>query len=569
LRRIFDRQVAAISALLLALDPFHIAVSQTLHVDALMSVFAMLSALWMLIHIRDGRSHWHHMALSGIFAGLALLSKAPALFLVPYLLLSLGSWQLVVLLEAGSGRAFSTSRWREWRRAGGKVLKAVLIWALAAATVYFLLWPSMWVQPGKTLTLVFSQTRHYSDTPHENPLLFLGETTPEDPGGLYYPVHIAIKTTAVTLPCFLLGLCFLFSRRLESRQRLLLLLSVAFIVFFTAQMTLGEKKMGRYILPALQFISVVAGFGVVYAVRCLARRHRWVFRTVLLLVIAAQVAITATSHPYYGTHYNGLFGGARAVLAKGIVAGQEQGEGLDIAAEYLNRYPMSSLLVVGSQIDEVFLKYFQGKTVPLTDDRVDYLVFARNWVVRGMEEDKWGSVWQAYQNRQPKHVVALDGVPYVWVYKVGPVIEETTFSHPVYADIGEDFHLLGYDLEPARVPAGGAIKLTLYWEAVHGSTGDYTVFTHLLDPDGQVRSQKDNQPQGGMYPTFLWDQGERILDKYVLPVPPDASPGEYKIALGMYYLPTLERLPAVGSDGHPLPDACVLIPGPQVIEPPS
>jgi len=92
LSRIFDRQVGCAVSLLLALDPFHIYISKTLHVDAPMSVFVMISALWMLLYVgKEGRNGWRYMAMSGIFAGLALLSKTPSLFLVPYLVLCLGA----------------------------------------------------------------------------------------------------------------------------------------------------------------------------------------------------------------------------------------------------------------------------------------------------------------------------------------------------------------------------------------------------------------------------------------------------------------------------------------------
>jgi len=568
LSRIFDRHVAAVSTLLLALDPFHIFISKTLHLDALMSVFVMLSALWMLVYVgQAGQNRWCYMVLSGILAGLALLSKTPSLFLVPYLLFCLGAWKLSELLRARPRTGSSVPRWREWLKAAGDTLRAVWIWVLALAVTYCLLWPSMWVQPGNTLSLTFGETMRFSRTPHPNPILFMGETTLEDPGPLFYPVNLVLKTTAITLPCFFLGFAFLFSQKLDRRRRLALLLAVAFVVLFTAQMTLAQKKAARYALPTSQFLDVVAGFGAVYAVRWLARDRHWLFSLGLFLVVAAQFAVSIPRHPYYGTHYNRIFGGPKTILEKGIVAGQEQGEGLDIAADYLNELPMSPLLVVGAQVDESFFKYFQGKTVPMTDNKVDYLVFARNWVVRGMDAWKWKGLWKMYRIRQPKLVVTFDDVPYVWVHKVSPVIDETTFAHPVYADVGQDFRLLGYDLRPTQVQPGETVHLTLYWEAVRKPTGDYTVFLHLLDPTGQMHSQKDNQPQNGMYPTYLWDEGERIQDKYELTIAPDAPPGAYQIAVGMYYLATLERLPITDQNGRPLLDACLLIAGPEVSQP--
>ena len=568
LSRILDRQVGCAASLLLALDPFHIYISKTLHVDALMSVFVMLSALWMLLHIgQAGRNRWRYMVLSGLLAGLALLTKTPSLFLVPYLLLCLGTWKLSELLNAKHEAESATVRWRGYRIAAREVLAAVLPWVLALAVIYFLLWPSMWARPADTLKLTYAETRRYTGSPHPRPLLFMEETTLEDPGPLFYPVNLSLKTTAITFPLFFVGLVFLLSRKMERRQRLALLLAAAFVVFFTAQMTLAQKKATRYDLPALQFVDVVAGIGAVHGLRWLACRRRYLVNLGLLLIVAAQFAVSIPRHPYYGTHYNRLFGSPKAILDKGIVAGQEQGEGLDKAAAYLNGLPMSSLLVVGSQIDEIFMQYFEGKAVPMTDDKVDYLVFARNRVVRGLDAWQWMPLWEAYRTRQPKKVITFDDVPYVWVYKVGPAIDETTLAHPIQADVGQDFRLLGYDLRPAQVRPGDTVHLALYWEAVDKSAGDYTVFTHLLDPAGQTRAQQDNQPQGGMYPTFLWDAGERIQDDYALTVPPDAPPGDYQIAVGMYYLPTLDRLAIADRNGTPLPDARLLIPGPDVVQP--
>ncbi|UCC65251.1 MAG: glycosyltransferase family 39 protein, partial [Anaerolineae bacterium] len=247
LRQIFDPQAAGASALLLALDPFHISISKTLHVDALMSVLAMLSALWMLAYVTSAGQHrWRNVALSGVLAGLALLSKTAALFLVPYLLLCLGVPKLDEWLQSRRRTGSSTPWSHDWPKAVGEVLRSVLLWALALTAIYFLLWPSMWVHPGDTLSLAYGETKRYTGTPHPRPLLFMGQTTLDDPGPLFYPVNLALKTTAVTFPCFFLGSAFLFSRKLNRRQRLGLFLAISFALFFTVQMTLAQKKDVRY-----------------------------------------------------------------------------------------------------------------------------------------------------------------------------------------------------------------------------------------------------------------------------------------------------------------------------------
>ncbi|MEJ2748249.1 MAG: phospholipid carrier-dependent glycosyltransferase, partial [Anaerolineae bacterium] len=411
---VFDRLVAAVAMLLMALDPFHIFISKTLHVDGLASVFMLVSALLLLVYIQpEGGGRWRTVILSGFFGGLALLTKTPALFLVPYLFLSLGVWQLSELWTGK--RPFLPTNWRNWTPRIKNVLAVATVWLLACVVTCFLLWPSLWVQPGATVALVFGRTADHFNSPHQNPILFLGKTTTTDPGPLFYLVIFLINSTAVTLPAFLIGVAALFHRKLEPSQRRALWLVIAFVFFFYLQMTLGNKKSERYLLPAFQFLIIGAGFGIVYWLRWLTGRRQWLMYLLLTAIVGIQLGTAVIHHPYYGTYYNAILGGARAVLGRNVVAGQEQGEGLDIAANYLNQLPAAQSMVVGSQINESFHRYYLGKAVSMADDNVDYLVFARNWIVRGMEDQYWGDLWQHYQDQSPKFVVEFDGVPYVWV----------------------------------------------------------------------------------------------------------------------------------------------------------
>jgi hypothetical protein len=375
---------------------------------------------------------------------------------------------------------------------------------------------------------------------------------------------MAIKTTAVSLLGFVLGLTASFDRKLSRHQRLALWLGAAFVVCFAFQMTLAEKKFARYALPALQFVALVAGVGWTWILGRTTRRRPYLAFLGALCLIALQFAVSIPRHPYYGTHYNYMLGGPKFVLEHGIVDGQEKGEGLEIAAAYLNDLPLSKLLVVGAQSFGGFYFYFDGKAVPLTDDHVDYLLFARSQVLRQVYAEEWWSTWEAYRQRAPKLVVAFDGVPYVWVYKTGPIIDEAYIGHPTEARIGPAFRLLGYDFEPDQARPGETTHLSLYWECAQQQPGDYTVFVHLIDVNGEMRGQQDNPPQHGMYPTYLWDTSERIEDRYALVVEPTTSPGQAQFAVGMYSLATMERLPITNAAGEALADRQILLEGPSI-----
>lgn len=123
--------------------------------------------------------------------------------------------------------------------------------------------------------------------------------------------------------------------------------------------------------------------------------------------------------------------------------------------------------------------------------------------------------------------------------------------HPINAELGDKITLLGYILEPEYVQAGDTLHLTLYWQARAQLVQPYTVFTHLLGPDGNLVTQQDNMPQQGRAPTTCWVPGEIIADRYSLAIPPEIAPGEYTLLTGLYTWETGERLPARGTTATP------------------
>ncbi|HMR63402.1 MAG TPA: glycosyltransferase family 39 protein [Anaerolineae bacterium] len=108
-------------------------------------------------------------------------------------------------------------------------------------------------------------------------------------------------------------------------------------------------------------------------------------------------------------------------------------------------------------------------------------------------------------------------------------------------------------LHPSTPPP---LHLTLYWQTTVPITADYTVFTQLLGPDGQVWAQWDNPPQAGRYPTTAWSVPDRVVDRYVLTLRDGAPPGDYRLLVGMYDPATGQRLAATLA-GHPQPNDAI------------
>ena len=121
-----------------------------------------------------------------------------------------------------------------------------------------------------------------------------------------------------------------------------------------------------------------------------------------------------------------------------------------------------------------------------------------------------------------------------------------TVQHPVGLELDNVAQLIGYDMPETSVAAGGAFPLTLYWRALDTTLTSYTVYVHVIGPDGIIRGQWDSVPGQGLLPTTGWLEGEVITDQYLIPMAENAPPWRYTILVGMYDPFTGERLPVAG-----------------------
>jgi hypothetical protein len=113
-------------------------------------------------------------------------------------------------------------------------------------------------------------------------------------------------------------------------------------------------------------------------------------------------------------------------------------------------------------------------------------------------------------------------------------------------------------LETPQVTRGESVKVALEWQALQSMAESYTVFVHLVGPDGALYGQRDYWPVEGTRLTSSWLPGEVIADPYSVPLPADAPPGAYTVHIGLYLLDTLERLPVLNADSQPIDDKVIL-----------
>lgn len=118
--------------------------------------------------------------------------------------------------------------------------------------------------------------------------------------------------------------------------------------------------------------------------------------------------------------------------------------------------------------------------------------------------------------------------------------------------------LLDYEVQNVQVRKGGALRLSLTWQALTGMDQDYTVFIQILDDSDRIWGQQDTQPVYGTYPTSRWREGETVVDRHTVWTDPTAPLGIYRIEVGMYLLRTMERLQILGLPHQPIQNRVII-----------
>jgi 4-amino-4-deoxy-L-arabinose transferase-like glycosyltransferase len=435
-QKILGKLPALIGFLLLAFDPFHIALSKVLHLDGTVANLIMLSLIAFLVYLerRDRLS----FIVSAIAAGLAWLTKSPSLFLIPFMFL------ILVLYHLGSKSADGkTNRWK----AVLSDAKMLLGWGLIAALVFFLLWPAMWVNPLSSINTILAAALGYAEGGHESALFFNGHIYPD--GKItdlrFYLISFLWRTTPIILLGLVAAPFLLFTKDWfpQSKnkpefqtnhfvdspvsQRWAVGILLLFALGFMAFMTIGLKKFDRYIIPSFVLLDLVAGVSLVWIVSWMAKylpeKWRTAFIGVILFgAVAVQAALAWTAFPYFFDYYNPLLGGSNQAV-KVMQVGW--GEGLDQAARYINEKPNSSKLSVMSWYGSGSFFYFSKSRVynvssewSASDwdqyNKSDYIViYLEQW-----QRNIPAEVLDKLKDVQPEYSVWLDGLEYVRVYKI-------------------------------------------------------------------------------------------------------------------------------------------------------
>ena len=292
LYRLFGRWVAVIGATFLSFSPLFLAQSRRVHTDALASIFVLLTVLSLLLYCQMPQSR-RYLVGAGIAFGLACLAK---------------SYSLILLLWLPICFLLFRNREETWRQFFLRGLGAGLCFLSCTLLTVFALWPLFWnpvflifglcllavtlltyreLQKGahgrltlylssvvvvgvvssymvRTIARVFDGVAWAITTPHNVEHFFLGQVL-YDPGWLFYPLVLCIRTTPLTLPLAFAGCLLLWKKRHEegyAGQFRIALALVGVVLLFTLCLSLTSKKFSRYLLPAFLILEILAAIGL-------------------------------------------------------------------------------------------------------------------------------------------------------------------------------------------------------------------------------------------------------------------------------------------------------------------
>lgn len=493
------------------------------------------------------------LGLSGIAAGLAFLSKAPALFLIPFTLLVLAASEFQIRPPAPLPPHSPTLP-----------LSRLLLWGLAAYLTFIICWPAAWVEPvGRSLAVfenAFLSATDQEEAGEEGFFLV------PDLGPTYYLVNGAFKLSPLVLVG--VGLAVIFGlkqgkvdgqwprsaangetasspihpiassptgREAQSSPRLLaspLLWLFIFAVLFTVFMTLSDKRSPRYILPIFPALAMVAAWGwfelgwVVGRGGAGAQGSRGAGSTphvlpLILIISAGLILIPYT--PYYFTYYNPLLGGPYTA-PHWVKIGW--GEGLDQVGRYLQREISTRDSRVGAAYTSTIAPFFEGKLSGVTGDHLDYLVL----YVKQAQSGQPSPTFVRYFQQQPALFgVNLNGVHYADVY-AGPTLQMLAGDdRPAAGDVSP---LAFRPLTPyGRI--GEPLAVDVIWPVDAPPTRPVTVtLTTPTDPPEQILAAGAGQP-AGLPPDI-------IASRHQLNLPADLPPGAYTLWADAYPLGEIE-----------------------------
>lgn len=188
---------------------------------------------------------------------------------------------------------------------------------------------------------------------------------------------------------------------------------------FFLEIQYSIKKGDRYMLPVFLGFDILTTLSIATAYAMAKQKY---LKNIILIVCITGIGFQAHEairlHPYLLAYRNPLF----SSVAQGRTMGW--GEGLDLAAYYLNTKPNAEHLLVAAYYEGSFAYHFKGQFTSAErlgkesaeEIGADYVVLYRT--MEGRAPERWETkVLKDYASKTPEKIITLNGEQYVWIYK--------------------------------------------------------------------------------------------------------------------------------------------------------
>ncbi|MBL8090082.1 MAG: glycosyltransferase family 39 protein [Anaerolineales bacterium] len=427
LQLIVGYSIAFLSVSLAMLAPFFLGHARLFNHEGMLAIFVLVSFLAIYVYLHRDKKILY-LFISGASFGLAQLTKSSSIVLIGVI----GLMLLIQLIRKDENPLLSKLT---------SATKTFGIWLASAALTYFILWPGMWVAPGKILSEVYGNAFSYAfqgarleaiDEIEQAPPAEFNIASRLAGIRLYITYWLSGTTFITWLGIIFAGFLFFSKSKIENIKSLvfyLLILGSLFILMFGI---VQGRNYAHYITSSFLAFDVIAGIGWGFA--WMYTQNKWQILnktyasvTFIIALVLTQIGFGLPYAPYYFTYKNPL---AKQPATFGY------GEGYDQAAEYLINKPNASQMRVYVYNGMGTFSYlFAGETlvfkrVYLIDKSYeqiveetkssDYLVL---YPVIRTQQPETEKLFTAFENIMPEKTIVINGIDYVYIYKVSEISE--------------------------------------------------------------------------------------------------------------------------------------------------
>jgi 4-amino-4-deoxy-L-arabinose transferase-like glycosyltransferase len=543
------------------------------------------------------RSDWVALAVSWLFAGLAVAAKYNGLILVPLVLAASG----VLLVRSLRQRSGSRGALRALLTATGLVIALLLVglWSMRnlETTSLMIAGYPLTLHPAALAAMLVNPVRNLSAELHYSSVTFWGLM---GWGTLPLPDWVIVLLIGVTGICLAGVALFLADRREDGRLRLAVLLLVAFVAL--GWFVVGIKDItaipprGRYLLPAFSTVSFLLILG---SKKLLPSRFELAGRW---LIIASLLVLTSTAplfliKPAYAT----------PVLAKdAVLLPGEQAVHVTFGdfAELIGYRIDPERVQIGGPIEVTLVWRARQETANnyvVAMELLDANQFSHAAVATHPGHGNYPtSRWRAGDVFRDTYQLQWNMLDWEWwpgaasvrvqVYCAGPELAPTALlaatdqygaslgsrldlgrikimqdderisekpaGRTVYR-FGNELALEDYWLTQALPGLGSKMGVGLVWRALAQPSSDYAVQIRVVDEQGrQVAGDPEPAPDP-QYPVDLWDASEQVVQMHEFFMPLRLPAGTYRVHLSIHTPHTRRPVTLRGAEADSTQDGYV------------